>query len=693
MLMLSAPLEIKAKTTYLRDPEAFYHRIVGGYSLMAAHIDEEDLLHISSTPPEIYVMEGGGMTSVLSNNQSNEININKVNILNNVLNRILLSTDMDLTYQDRVFISDTLYKLGIKDDRKFMKAFYRMALETRSTNALIKMYLENVGDLSEAVKELETMRREYIKADSSLLEKEKENYLYSSVMKRLQTEAVYKIVSNFNRTVQSNEIDAREFSISDQTYMARQYYLKVLKERSGELADEIIFFNSNIYEEDAISEKTEISSVKNIVNSAVLLELIKSIYHTAFDRFYENSDAFYRFEDTFYRSSDRTILRLVNRAENNYFKTLETDRLIEKTSRLSESEMELLIKEISPESNDEEIQRIVKNIILYNLRNEKRRLLNETIMQRSIENTQLISEETKDAKQSEESEQEAVTKEKSFDVTDEEIRRITENVNLLNLQNEKRRLQYEKELKKIQKKQKDETGQQGIEQTRKDALLAITSPEKLVEKLKENREKLIHKQSSVINEIKHIVPAEYQDVITIINKISEGDQSIVQNNIIRNAEIGELMQDINDFGRPQIQEKRSDKERNPETEAFLELVGQKAKEEAGDKGRNHKIAPAETVHRNNRSLSMEDLNEQLEIMQKNISRQIGKTTESSALIENHTTKTTEVITGDTQVNRLKARDIEQLIENGVRSKMATISDQVMNRIEKQMRNEKMRRGY
>ncbi|MCR4997044.1 MAG: hypothetical protein K6A61_07065 [Butyrivibrio sp.] len=686
-------MEIKAKTTYIRSSEAFYNRIMAGYSLMAANISEEDLLHITSTPPEIYVMESGGMTSILSNNLSNETNIYKVNILNNVLNRILLSADMDLTYQDRVFITDALYKLGIKDDRKFMKTFYRIAGETRNTNNLINLYLENGGNLSEAVKELETMQKELIKTESSFFKNEKENYLYSSVMKRLQTEAVYQIVSNFNKTVQSNEIDAREFSISDQTYVARNIFLKMLREGAGEQADELIFFNNNIYEEEALSENTEIGSVKNIINSAVLLELLKSIYHTAFDRLYKNKDTFYRFEDTFYRSSDRTILRLVNRAENNYFKTLETDRLIEKTSRLSKSEIELLLKEISPDMTDEELESITENIILYNLRNEKRRLLNETLMHRSIENTKLISEETKDAKKSKEPEQETITKESSLEITDEEIRRITESVNLINIQNEKRRLQYEKELQKIQEEQKDERGQQGIEQTRKDALLALTDPKKLAERLKENREKLIYKQNSVINEIKHIIPAEYQDVITILNKINEGDQSIVQNNIVRNAEIGELMQDINTFVRPQMQEMESDKERDLETEAFWELIEQKTKEEVNVKGSNHKPAPVETVHRDNRSLSMEEINEQLDIIQKNISRQIGKNTENSSIIEKHTTNTTEVVTGDTQVNRLRTRDIEQLIENGVRSNMAAISDQVMNRIEKQMRNEKVRRGY
>ena len=66
MLTISAPIEIKAKTTYLHDPEAFYHRITGNYSLMESRIDEEDLLHIATTPPEIYVTEGEGISSILN---------------------------------------------------------------------------------------------------------------------------------------------------------------------------------------------------------------------------------------------------------------------------------------------------------------------------------------------------------------------------------------------------------------------------------------------------------------------------------------------------------------------------------------------------------------------------------------------------------------------------------------------------
>ena len=141
MLTVKAPIEIKARTTYTADQDAFYARITGNYSLMETHLDSEDLLHLSVTPPEIYIQEGGAMTSILNSSQTNENNIQKVEILNNVLNRIVMSADAHITYQDRVFITDALYKLGIRNESRFMKAFYRMAEETRNTNTLINLYL------------------------------------------------------------------------------------------------------------------------------------------------------------------------------------------------------------------------------------------------------------------------------------------------------------------------------------------------------------------------------------------------------------------------------------------------------------------------------------------------------------------------------------------------------------------------
>ena len=277
MLTISAPIEIKAKTSYINDPEAFYHRIVGGYSLMETKVGEEDLLHIASTPPEIYVSEGEGMTSIVNQNQRNEVNLQKVDILNNVLNRIVASASVELTYQDRVFITDALYKLGIKDDRKFMNAFYRMAEETQNTNTLINLYLQRGGELKELVERLEERQREITRSESILQDKESVNNLYSNVFNRLGTGEVYQIVSNFNRSVTENELEKNEYSLSDQTYTAQHILLSMLRERAGVSGDSLTFLNNNIYEETIEDDCSDVSNVRNEITAAVLMDMLKNI--------------------------------------------------------------------------------------------------------------------------------------------------------------------------------------------------------------------------------------------------------------------------------------------------------------------------------------------------------------------------------------------------------------------------------
>lgn len=555
MLTISAPIEIKAKTSYVLSSEAFYHRILGGYALMETNISQEDLLHITSTAPEVYVEEGTGISNIITNNFRNENNISKINILNNVLNRILLSTDIDLTYQDRVFITDALYKLGIKDDRRFMKAFNRMALETRNTNTLINLYLDRADSLNELVQEIETRQKEITKSEIKEKESQKDNYLYNRVMDRLNTGAVYQIVSNFNRTFSDSEVDYGEYALSNQSYLAQNLLLSVLRARAGEDANDLIFFNSNIYEDSLENMETEVSDVKNEITSAVFMELVKNLYHTSFERFYENREAYYRFENTFYKASDKTINKLVTDAKLTYLERTETVVIPESTEKSSEPEKEL------------------------------------------------------------------ITHTQEEKITDEEIQRITEAVNRMELQNEERRQLYEKELEKIIKENPVSEGEGGLEQTRRDAILSLSDPEKLKEKLSERRKRQVKKQSSIMNEIKHLLPLQYQDIYSIVNDINEGDANVINNNTIRKADVAELIHDIRTFGEPQPQSQ----------------TGQKKSEEV--------------------------------------------------------INTTEVVKKETQVDQINRREIEQMITNGVRSQVDTISNQVIRKIEKQFKNEKMRRGY
>ena len=105
MLTLKAPLELKCNAAMISSHETFYHRITGNYGLLSAGIVKEDLLHVVSAPLELYLEEGGGVR-IAENTHIENRQETKLEIINNVLNRITVMEEASLTYQDRVFITD-----------------------------------------------------------------------------------------------------------------------------------------------------------------------------------------------------------------------------------------------------------------------------------------------------------------------------------------------------------------------------------------------------------------------------------------------------------------------------------------------------------------------------------------------------------------------------------------------------------
>ncbi len=753
MLTISAPIDIKAKSTYVKDPEAFYHRIIGNYSLMETRVTSEDLLHITATPPEIYVSEAEGMTSILSTSERNETNINKVDILNNVMNRILVSADVGLTYQDRVFITDALYKMGIRDDRRFMESFYQMAQETKNTNTLINLYLDRGEALRELVETIESRQKELTRTEERTLERERENYLYNSVLDRLKTGAIYQIVSNFNRTVEENEIDANEYSLSNQSYTAQHILLSVLRDRAGVSTENLTFLSSNTYEESLLSEETDITNVKNEMTSAVLMDLLKNIYHTAYDRFYTAGDTYYRFEDTFFGASDQTFIRLLNNLQTDFQvnrileeyvvgsvsqeaadiefpeavsqldlteedirriseitsvsditnnerlkdlvtqtrKQIEIRNLLNETSRFTSTDLELLRRVEEGHATEEDIRR-VKEIVTYSgIRNEERirDVLEQNIQ--TTRSTDVINENNRLTS----TEIELLEKGEEGTMTEEEIKRITETVNRMNIQNERRRQHYVNEIRRIRSEQPPENnGAATFQQTRQDAVLALSNPQKLMEQLEARNEVRVQRQNTIINELRNIFPDQTTEVYQILSRLREGDVNIIENNIARPADLGELIYDINTAGEPSEAERKARIKAEKEQEEIRKaLESVREQEKAVTAVRRSVRTPVETVHRQSETLTTEELGEQLNMMQSNLNKQMNKTVQNEVVTENRVVHQTQVVQNETQQTQLRRRDIEQLIENGVKSQMSTISNQVMNKIERQMKNDKMRRGF
>ncbi|SEF39152.1 hypothetical protein SAMN02910276_00027 [Butyrivibrio sp. Su6] len=366
MLKLLAPIEITAKTTIVNDNESFTHSIMAGYDLMKTRIEKTDLLHVVNTPPEVYIAEGNGFTSILNQNSSNQVNYEKIEIINNLMNSIVNSASVDLTYQMRTFVTDALYKLGIRDDRKFMKSFYEIVNEYKEKNKLIDMFFSDnteVENIRNALTELINNRESQ---DNRRFEKTENLNLYESIFNRLQTGAIYQIVSNFAHTQETNQISAEEFLVSEQNNTALNMLINNIAQSAEFKSPEIIYNYENEYEQEYAEGNVTNEQNSSLVTSAVFLDMIRNLYNTGYDRFSSNSNTYYDFTSTIYNSSNNTFHRLYNET----FVDRTSNRLVEEYENTNKAEIVNTYEDKSQMSSDEVLVSVLNEI---NIQNEERR--------------------------------------------------------------------------------------------------------------------------------------------------------------------------------------------------------------------------------------------------------------------------------------------------------------------------------
>ncbi len=312
MLKLRSPIKISLKTDLLSSQEAFCERIKGNYMQLAGYVDETDLLHLVTSPPEVFIAEGG-MTSFVQNTNTENNQIRKVNIINNLLNRITVSADSNMSYQDKVYITNILHRLGIKDERKFMKQVYRITKQFKQQNETLKLYWDNLNDIRNIIREYRQTEDIRIKSDTEVLNSNV-LHLHEEVNRRLNTAAIYRILQNFyENTSDPRTVSSTEYRISEQERLTRQFVINRLREEVKEEKTPLIYRDENIYESDVQGDEvTNLTEVNERITSAVLLSMIENIYENTYERLNHNIKNWLSTEDIFYGAADNTLFRIEN---------------------------------------------------------------------------------------------------------------------------------------------------------------------------------------------------------------------------------------------------------------------------------------------------------------------------------------------------------------------------------------------
>ena len=219
MLTLKEPIKLNiADGLGSAADESFFERITGNYDIMSAQITPKDLLFFLSAPPELPEDLGGMTTFAVQNNISSSRAVT-MDVVNNVINRILLSDTSSFTYQDQVYIDTVLNKLGITDVSLFMKQVQKLSSQHSDLHQLLRLYRQELSLQSSSALPDEQPRAagEKAAATEGSAGPAPRYYLHSEIYNRLDTKSIYDVVNAFQQeqshyfgSFQRNELKTSE---------------------------------------------------------------------------------------------------------------------------------------------------------------------------------------------------------------------------------------------------------------------------------------------------------------------------------------------------------------------------------------------------------------------------------------------------------------------------------------------------
>ena len=282
MLTLREPIQLKTGLNLAGGCEAFGQRLTANYGLMTARIAPKDLLFLVTTPPEFPEDLGGG-SSLELRNAFTDIQQVKVDVVNNVLNRIVLHQDNHFTYQDQVYITSVLRKLGVSDVSHFMEEVRRLREEQQNLTTLTNLYREETTQRA-----LTTLRREEgadrpegqrgSAAEEHTLVQPR-YHLHQNIYHRLQTGKIYQQVTAFhhNFTGLGDTFTNQELRLSEQLRVSRSLQLQELRQNHIYGGAVALHHHVNRYEQGDILPPPE--TQEQVLSQAAEAALLSTVDH------------------------------------------------------------------------------------------------------------------------------------------------------------------------------------------------------------------------------------------------------------------------------------------------------------------------------------------------------------------------------------------------------------------------------
>lgn len=561
MLKIKAPIELTCSQSMIPSYEAFVQRITGNYRMMQVSVTGEDLLHLVTEPPEIYLAEGSVSTTLYQTNVSNSQEM-KLEVINQLLNRISVDSGIHMTYQDRVYITDVLQKLGIRNVRQFMEQITQLKEETENTTALINRYWNHMEQLQQLIRYYRENREEN-NEETQYFQEENVLRLHQYIMNRLQTGSIYQIVSNFthSRSAPVSYFGGDELRNQEYVRITRNILLNALENEARGEHMPLEYRHENYYEEAfPVTEELTEEKITNWIAAAVLLQLADNIYQNRQESRSLHKDVWYRTSNAFFRSAENTINRLHWNLTEQYHRT---ERAGDQLIRQNESYRQELsfLEQIFLHGADAERQRMsapsemnigIENHLHYSSGMSDNRVENRL---RQEENS-FYDVETKNITEGNQYLEERSGQELYFDGsrdvyenTESNVRQEQQEVTLEQLEefhrhNLENRNKYIQALQQLTQRQEKTHGASETGRMQRESLQALEHPEELLAQLKEEGSRQREQKEQSLRQELSLLPEETQRIYEVLEQYLRTPAGMRQPEAETNRNIGSLMRDI-----------------------------------------------------------------------------------------------------------------------------------------------------
>ncbi|MBQ2257171.1 MAG: hypothetical protein II247_00655 [Lachnospiraceae bacterium] len=538
MLTIREPITLTAQPSIVTVSDHFAERMTANYKVMTGRINEEDMLHFISVPPEIYLAEGNEGSFVNLKNTNNIQNTN-IELINNVINRILVSDTYHMTYQDKVFVTSVLKKLGVTDVSEFISQVKLLREETKNIHELINLYHSD-GDVLHELKQYHTAHTDM--REKETVEKTQtgnaELWLHQEILNRLHTANTYQQVKQYISDSWSNHrvINSMEMQLSEQTLAAQNMILNNLKNYAVSNEQPLLYNQVNTYELGDINEIEEDrhSMIRQLVQ-AVLVNTINQMYVMRIDELTKNKNVWYQLAGAIHETTQNTLRRFesfhntlqVSREENNAYHTT--------LQQYQKNEIEVL-KQLSAqqtmvtEKNSTFVEVTEAEPLLHKeesvSESENGAIPSQTGQEKAEPASQIINEIKQDNRHIQ-------------NLTKEEL--LKQQLEIINQQNIER-------LKKLQQININPTKSQkhiiNREKMREDAMRAITNPQEVIEEYMNSETTVTNQELINHRELSQVFDEQTLQIFEQIREQQEQPKSEYQRLIESEAARSMLMRDL-----------------------------------------------------------------------------------------------------------------------------------------------------